>query len=92
MFSLTYSTPAKGLAGTIYLDKREWSLGLVRDVYGNPWHVWGYANGCVYAVREHEAHPYYTDTSGTIFGFVAQTWEPYRVHRSELIEGGRYGH
>ena len=83
MFHLFYTYPSE-LAGEIVVRQPIRSLGVFRDAYGKVWHIEGIANDIAWAVPYDELHPYYRDTSGTSFGFVSQTWKPYKLrHQAE---------
>ena len=78
MFDLTYTMPSE-IKGTIRVKKPIYWLGPVTDIDGRRWDVRGIIGHYVQAVPMSELHPYYTDTSGSSFGMVSQTWEPYLV-------------
>ena len=90
MFNLTYSSPAK-IAGDIYCES--WpTLGLFADLEGQRWDVFGFTESIIWAAPYWNVHPYYTSTATESYGFVEQTWMPYRWHKVETIEGGRFRH
>lgn len=78
-----YSTSPCEIQGTIRVAKPIRSLGRVRDLDGQIWDVEGIqqisGRMTVAAVKVEDLHPYYDDTSGCIYGYVSQTWKPYRV-------------
>lgn len=78
MFNLSYSQEAE-IKGTIKLDKPLMRLGPVRDIDGNLWDIHGIIGDYVQACPESGLHPFYSDTSNASYGFVSQTWHPYRI-------------
>ena len=82
MFSLSYTSPTE-LKGKIEMAYPICSLGYHTDIHGNRWDikmaVYNKDKNYVAAVIAEELHPYYSDTSGTNYGFVTQVWEPYEV-------------
>ena len=58
-------------------------LGPLTDIDGNKWHIEAIIGAQVCACPLSQLHPYYTDTSGSDFGLVSQTWEPYQI---EIVE------
>lgn len=78
MFSMTTWSKAP-IAGTIKVKKRISGLGRIKDVEGKYWDIHAIIRDYVCAVPLEELHPFYTDTSGSTFGFVSQSWKPYLV-------------
>ena len=85
MFKLSCSRPCP-IQGAIYVDRRmSVRLGPMTDAQGDRWDVRGIFGGgkhgewIVQAVRLESLHPHYTDTSTASYGFVTQTWKPYRL-------------
>lgn len=81
MINYTSTTPYKGQVKTLRLklDPRRHGTGRYQDVDGKWWDVRGYANDYVNACPCDEVHPFYSDTSGAQYGFVSQSWPPYRI-------------
>ncbi len=79
MFHLSYTAPAE-VKGTIRVQKRTWSLGVITDIEGNRWDIHGIIGDYVQACPIEGLHPYYSDTSGTSYGgVIEQTWNPYKI-------------
>lgn len=55
------------------------SLGMVKDIKGQLWHIRAIVGEFVNACKEQDLHPYYKSTSSTSFGLVHQTWNTYKV-------------
>lgn len=88
MFNLSYTTESE-CKGTIK-GRIPYGLGPYTDANGGKWDIRGYGKDSegwwCWAVPSSSLHPYYTDTSGRGFGFVSQTWEPYRM---EIVDENR---
>jgi len=78
MFSYVSTSPCE-IQGTIKLSKPLSGLGPVVDVNGKRWDIHGIIGDYVQAALESELHPYYNDTSTASYGFVSQSWKPYRI-------------
>ena len=78
MFSLSYTVPSE-IKGVIRVSKPVCTLGLLTDLDGRKWDVRAIIGDVVRATPSESLHPYFTDTSGASFGFVSQSWEPYKI-------------
>lgn len=82
MFRYSWTEKAE-FAGTIPTKDGIWGLGPFTDANGMKWDIhgiFGYnKEQWVQACPLSNLHPYYYNTSNQSYGFVQQTWEPYRV-------------
>lgn len=76
MFSLSYMSKC-AIAGNIKVKKPIYSLGNITDIEGKRWNIAGIIGKTVQACPIDNLHQYFTDTSGTSYGLVSQSWLPY---------------
>ena len=87
MFRLSSTQPCK-IQGVIIVKQPIQSLGYHTDIHGIIWDIhaiYGTNDGIIVnAVPQCELHPYFKETTSDSYGFVSQTWKPYKVEVSNL--------
>lgn len=79
MFRYTSMTPCQP-QGTITLTRfHKYRMGIVKDAYGQEWHINGYAGGCAIATKKEKLSPYFYSTETNMSHSYSQEWLPYKI-------------